>query len=108
VYPNHSWRKDKNSPFAFFLKVIDTYCHPESGYEVDDLARWLKHAEPPDEAIRFKDEFRRLLSGELSDLPDGALSTAAEHDDSSDEAYLRRLWYEVYGDEPVQPGEAVS
>jgi hypothetical protein len=108
VYPNHSWRTDENSPFAFFLTVIDTYCHPESGYDVEDLARWLKHPEPPEEALRFKNEFRRLLSGELDQLPDGALSTAAEYDDGSDEAYLRRLWHELYGDEPVQSGESVS
>jgi hypothetical protein len=48
-------------------------------------------------------EFRRLLSGELDKLPEYALFTAAEYEDGSDEAFLRRLWHQIYGDEPVQP-----
>lgn len=106
MYPNHSWR-DPNSPFAFFLRIVDTYLNPESTYDVDDLAWWTRHADPPEKAVRFKDELRRLLSGELDRLPPEALSTAAEHDDDSDEAFLRRLWHELYGDEPVRPGEQV-
>jgi hypothetical protein len=107
VYPNQSWR-DPNSPFAFFLTVIDTYLHPESAYDVDDLAEWLKEGEPKEEIAKFKDEFRRLLSGELSELPEYALFTAAEFDDGSDEAFLRRLWRELYDDEPVEAGKPVS
>ncbi len=107
LYPNHSWRRDPNSPFAYFLSIIDTYLHPESDYDVDDLAEWLSKAKPPEKATRFKDEFRRLLSGELGQLPDYALFTASAYDDGSDEAFLRRLWHELYGDEPVS-GEQVS
>jgi hypothetical protein len=108
LYPNHSWRRDPNSPFAFFLRVVDTYLHPESGSDVDDLAEWIKGGEPKEEIVQFKEEFRRLLSGELDKLPDYALFTAAAYDDGSDEAFLRRLWHELYGDEPVQSGEQVS
>jgi hypothetical protein len=54
-------------------------------------------------AVPLKNEFRRLLSGELDQLPEGALGTAAEYEDGSDEAFLRRLWHELYGDEPVMP-----
>jgi hypothetical protein len=108
VYPNYYWREDRDAPFAFFLEVIDTYLHPESHYDVDDLAEWLREGEPLEEVAKFKDEFRRLLSGGLDKLPREALSTAAEFEDGSDEAFLRRLWRELYGDEPVQPGEPVS
>ena len=108
LYPNYSWRRDPNSPFAFFLRVVDTYLHPESGSDVDELAEWLKNGEPKTEVIQFKDEFRRLLSGELDKLPQEALSTAAEYDDGSDEAFLRRLWHELYGDEPVHSGNPAS
>jgi hypothetical protein len=107
LYPNHYWREDKNAPFAYFLGIIDTYLHPESDYEVADLADWLRRARPPEKAIRFKDEFRQLLSGELDKLPEYALFTASAYDDGSDEAFLRRLWHELYGDEPVQPGQQV-
>jgi hypothetical protein len=106
MYPNHSWR-DPNSPFAFFLMVVDTYLHPESAYDVGDLAEWLREGEPQEEVIQFKDEFRRLLSGEADQLPKGALGTAAEFDDGTDEAFLRRLWHELYGDEPVHLGEQI-
>jgi hypothetical protein len=69
MYVDYYWRQDKDAPFAFFLTVVDTYLHPESGYDVDDLGEWLMHADPPEDAIRFKDEFRRLLSGDLDQLP---------------------------------------
>jgi hypothetical protein len=108
MYPNYSWREDKNSPFAFFLRIIDTFCHPESGYDIDDLVGWVSQASPPEEVMQFKDDFRRLLAGASDQLPEDALSTAAEYDDGSDEAYLRRLWHELYGDEPIQSGESVS
>jgi hypothetical protein len=108
VNQNYSWRRDKTSPFAFFLRIIDSYCHPESGMTVDDLREWVRYPEQTDEMILFKDEFRRLLSGEIDQLPKGALGTASAFDDDSEEAYLRRLWHELYGDEPVQPGKPVA
>jgi hypothetical protein len=107
VYRNDYYLRDKNAPFALFLSTVDTYLHPESGMTVDDLAEWVHYPEQTDEMIRFKDEFRRLLSGELDALPEYALFTAAAYDDGSDEAFLRRLWHELYGDEPVQPGKPV-
>ena len=108
MYPKRYWRDNEDAPFAYFLTIIDTYLHPESGYVVDDLAEWLRKTRPPEKAIRFKSEFRRLLSGELEKMPKGVLGTASAYDDGSDEAFLRRLWHELYGDEPVQPGEQVS
>lgn len=108
MYPTRYWRKDKDAPFAYFLGIIDTYLHPESHYDVDDLAEWLRQAQPREKAARFKDEFRQLLCGEADTLPDDALFTAAEYDDGSDEAFLQRLWRELYGDEPAQAGNAPS
>jgi hypothetical protein len=103
VYPNHYWQRDRNAPFAFFLGVISTYLHPDAGMTADDLAEWLRYPQPGEEAIRFKDEFRQLLSGDADKLPEYALFTAAQYDDGSDEAFLRRLWRQLYGDEPVTP-----
>jgi hypothetical protein len=108
MYLDYYWRQDKNAPFAFFLTVIDTYLHPESGFDVDDLAAWLREGEPQEELLRFKDEFRQLLSGDLDQLPHGALGTAAEFDDGADEAFLQRLWHDLYGAEPVQAGKPAS
>jgi hypothetical protein len=102
-YPDYYWQRDKDAPFAFFTGVINAYCHPESGGDGQELADWVRRPGPSEKADRFKDEFRRLLSGELNTLPEYALFTAAEYEDGSDEAFLRRLWQELYGDEPVTP-----
>jgi hypothetical protein len=104
LYPNYYWQRDRNAPFAFFLGVISAYLHPDAGMTMDDLAEWLHYPDLGEEAIRFKDDFRRLLSGEVDKLPEYALFTAAGYEDGSDEAFLRRLWQELYGDEPVKPG----
>ena len=102
-YPNYYWQRDKDAPFAFFVSIINAYCHPETAADERDLAEWAKHPDPSHQTAQFKDEFRRLLSGELDKLPQYALFTAAEYEDGSDEAFLRRLWREIYGDEPVTP-----
>src|ERR1700733_13236541 len=101
-YPDYYWQKDGDAPFVFFVGIVNAYCHPESGADEQDLAGWVHSPQPSPEVTRFKDEFRRLLSGELGKLPEYALFTAAEYEDGSDEAFLRRLWHELYGDEPVQ------
>jgi hypothetical protein len=108
AYPNYYWQKDKDAPFAFFVGIINAYCHPETGADEQDLADWVHKPEPSAEAIRFKEEFRLLLSGELNKLPKYALGTAAEYEDGSDEAFLQRLWHELYGDEPVQSENSAS
>jgi hypothetical protein len=102
-YPNYYWQRDKDAPFAFFVGIVNAYCHPETGADEQDLVEWVHRPDPSQKTTRFKDEFRRLLSGELDQLPKGALGTAAEYEDGSDEVFLRRLWHEIYGDEPVTP-----
>jgi hypothetical protein len=103
AYPDYYWQRDKDAPFAFFVGIINAYCHPEAGGDAKELADWVHRPEASPKAGRFKDEFRRLLSGELDKLPEYALFTAAEYEDGSDEVFLRRLWHEIYGDEPVTP-----
>ena len=48
----------------------------------------------------FKSELRQALR-DPGQLPDDELSESVEYDDGSDEAFLRRLWHELYGDEPA-------
>ena len=49
----------------------------------------------------FKSELRQALA-DPSQLPeDELLQCAVEYTDGSDEAFLRRLWRDLYGDEPV-------
>ena len=34
-------------------------------------------------------------------LPTGELDNAVEYNDESEETFLRRLWRDLYGDEPI-------
>ena len=48
----------------------------------------------------FKAELRQAL-GDPGQLPRGELDNAAEYTDENDEKFLRRLWRDLYGGEPV-------
>ena len=48
----------------------------------------------------FKSELRKALK-DPGQLPGHELSESVEYGDGSDEAFLRRLWHELYGDEPL-------
>ena len=55
---------------------------------------------PDDEEIgAFKAELEQALA-DPSQLPGDELSHAVEYGDSSDEAFLRRLWHDLYGELP--------
>jgi hypothetical protein len=81
------WARNPQGPFATLIGVAATYCHPEAydgAYEA--LIMRARSAAPEDEEIRvFRDE----------------LSKAVEYDDGSAQAFLRRLWRDLYGDEPA-------
>ena len=97
----HWWLEDKTVPFATLLTIIEGSCHPES-YEhaFDDL---IKAARKPDEEMhRFKDELRAAIA-DPTQIPAHALFEAAGGF-ASDEEFLRRLWHDLYGDEPVTAG----
>jgi hypothetical protein len=48
----------------------------------------------------FKSELREALC-DPSQLPGDELSESVQYDDGSSEAFLRRLWRELYGDKPL-------
>jgi hypothetical protein len=48
----------------------------------------------------FKAELQQALA-DPSQLPNGELDDAVEYNDENDEKFLRRLWRDLYGDEPV-------
>ena len=96
------WERHPDGPFATLIAVAATYCSPDA-YDgaYDDLVRRARSPEPDDDEIRvFKDELRRGLASP-AELPHDELSDAVEYDDGSDERFLRRLWRDLYGDEPV-------
>ncbi|MGH3205871.1 MAG: hypothetical protein ACRDOA_15840 [Streptosporangiaceae bacterium] len=96
------WAKHPHGPFATLIAVAATYCHPEA-YDgaYADLIDRARAPEPDDEEIRvFKAELREALS-DPGRLPDDELFKAVDYGDGSDERFLRRVWRDLYGDEPV-------
>ena len=95
------WARNPHGPFATLIGVAATYCHPEAydgAYE--DLAVRARSAAPDDEEIRV---FRAELQEALADpgqLPDNELFKAVQFSDGSNEAFLCRLWHDLYGNKP--------
>jgi hypothetical protein len=96
------WAKHPHGPFATLIAVAATYCHPEAydgGYA--DLIDRARSPEPDDEEISvFKAELQEALT-DPGRLPDDELFKAVDYGDGSDERFLRRVWRDLYGDEPV-------
>jgi hypothetical protein len=90
------WEREPNGPFATLIRVATTYLDPEN-YDLDSLKR-LAQREDDHEMRIFKSQLREALR-DPSQLPGDELSEAVEYDDGSDEAFLSRLWRELYGDE---------
>ena len=69
----------------------------------DDLVSRARSPQPGhDEIGVFKAELEDALASP-GQLPGGELSDAAGDGDGSDEAFLRRLWHDLYPGEPI-PG----
>jgi hypothetical protein len=91
--------------FSTLIAVAATYCHPEAydGAYPDLIAR-ARSPEPGDEEIRV---FKAELWAALADpgrLPGDELFQAADYGDGSDARFLRRLWRDLYPDEPADIG----
>ena len=92
------WERHPDGPFAILIAVATTYLDPEN-YDLDSLKRLAKR-EDREEMRVFKSELREALR-DPSQLPDDELWESVEYHDGSDEAFLRRLWHDLYGDEPL-------
>ena len=96
------WERHPDGPFATLIAVATTYCGPDA-YDgaYQDLVRRARAADVDDDEMRvFKAELRQALA-DTGALPDEELFEAVEYDDGSDERFLRRVWRDLYGDEPV-------
>jgi hypothetical protein len=96
------WARNPQGPFATLIGVAATYCHPEA-YDgaIADLVSRARSAAPEDEEIHvFRTELREALA-DPSQLPDNELFKAVRFSDGSNEAFLRRLWRDLYGDAPA-------
>jgi hypothetical protein len=100
------WERHPDGPFATLIAVATTYLDPEN-YDLDSLKRLAKRDDDHEMRV-FKAELREALR-DPSKLPGGELSESVEYTDGNDEAFLRRLWRDLYGDEPPgAPGSRIG
>jgi hypothetical protein len=100
-YKDDYRNQNTEAPFYWLISVIHNYCHPEAA-GFDELVEDISYRGPW--AIKFKEQHRAALL-DPSQLPDGAIDWAASYDDGNQVRYLRRLWRDLYPDEPVPGGD---
>ena len=94
------WERHPSGPFATLIAVAATYCSPDADADDYDRLKRLVKREDNEQMQVFKAELRQALT-DPSQLPAGELDEAVEYDDGSDEKFLRRLWHDLYGNEPI-------
>ena len=94
--PAFYWERHPDGPFATLIAVATSYLHPEID-DIDSLKRFAKSGDSQETRV-FKSELREALT-DPSVLPAGELFASVQYDDGSDEAFLRRVWHDLYGDE---------
>jgi hypothetical protein len=94
------WERNPDGPFATLIAVAATYCSPDADAEDYERLKRLTRSEGNQQMAVFKTEPRQALA-DPGQLPKGELDEAVEYREASDEMFLRRLWRDLYGDEPV-------
>jgi hypothetical protein len=94
------WERHPDGPFATLIGIAATYCSPDADPEDYGRLKRLAQREDDQQMRVFKAELRQALA-DPSQLPEGELDNAVEYRDEDDERFLRRLWRDLYGDEPV-------
>jgi hypothetical protein len=94
------WRVHPEARFATLIRVSRNYCHPEAYEGAYESLKRLARRDDKDEMRVFKAELGQALENP-ADIPADELYEAVQYDDGSDEAFLRRLWRDLYPDEPV-------
>ena len=94
------WERHPDGPFVTLIAVAATYLDPEN-YDPDALKALARQKDNPEMQV-FKAELQEALR-DPGQLPGDELSESVQYDDGSDEAFLRRLWHDLYDDEPPSP-----
>jgi hypothetical protein len=100
-YKDDYRNENAEAPFYWLISTIRTYLEPEV-YDFDQLVDDLQSR------TEWTEQFKAQLHAALLDpaqLPDGAIDWAANYDDGNQVRYLRRLWRDLYPDEPVPGGD---
>jgi len=96
------WTRHPDGPFVTLISVATTYLDAEL-HRPEDLRKRAERNDDP-EIRAFKAELREAIL-HPEQLPKGELDWNVEYDDADDEAFVSRLWKDLYGDEPVaEPG----
>jgi hypothetical protein len=90
------WERHPNGPFATLIEIATTYLEPEN-YDLEEL-KSLARRDDDQEMRAFKLELREAVQ-DPSRLPGDELSRSVQYEDGSPEAFLHRLWHDLYGDE---------
>jgi hypothetical protein len=92
------WERHPDGPFATLIAVATAYCSPDAydGAYADLISRARAPGPGDAEILVFAAELRQALA-DPGLLPDGELSAAADYDDGSDKAFLRRLRHDLSG-----------
>ena len=95
---DYYWKRQPDGPFATLIRVSTTYLHPEAD-DLESLQELAKSSDRP-EMRTFKAELRQAIT-HPNQVPRAELSSHVQYEDGSPEKFLRRLWRDLYGDEPV-------
>jgi hypothetical protein len=95
------WERHPDGPFATLINIATSYCHPETDDDAYDALKRRAKRDNDQEMVVFRAELREAIQ-DPSRLPGNELSRNVQYDDGSPEAFLRRLWRDLYGDEPVE------
>jgi len=95
---DYYWKRNPDGPFATLIRISTTYLHPEADdlESLQELAKSVDHLE----MRTFKAELRQAIA-HPDRVPDDELFSHVVYEDGTTEAFLRRLWRDLYGDEPV-------
>ncbi len=93
------WIRSPDGPFTTLIAVAAAYLHPDT--DPGGLEVLQERATDDDVEMRiFKEELRQAIRNP-GRLPDNELFRHVAYEDGSDEKFLRRLWQDLYGNEPV-------
>ena len=95
------WKRQPDGPFATLIRISTTYLHPEAD-DLESLQELAKDDDRPEMRV-FKAELRQAIA-HPDRLPGDELFNHVVYEDGSDEAFLNRLWRDLYGDEAVTNG----
>ncbi len=102
--PEVSRVKNRDEPFATLVSYAGKFFNPETTPRHINILRTAVHRPIGDQNIdarTFVEELRRALSGDTEGLPEDALFDVTHYADGDDEAFLKRVWEEIFPEEPL-------